>query len=92
MVLGKPSVPGRPTIWVIVGQRPTALAVRAGGGVWTFLFFPYLFSPFSSSLWGAARQTEILSQMVVKQKKQPINQQQQKCILASEGSKIRETG
>ena len=28
---------GRPTIWITVGQGPTALAVGAGGVVWTFL-------------------------------------------------------
>ena len=32
MVLGKLPVPGRPTIWMIVGQGPSALAVGAGGG------------------------------------------------------------
>ena len=32
MVLGKLPVPGRPTIWIIVGHRPTALAVGAGWG------------------------------------------------------------
>ena len=32
MVLGKLSVPGRPTIWITVGQGPTALAVSADGG------------------------------------------------------------
>ena len=32
MVLGKLLVPGRPTIWMIVGQGPIALAVGAGGG------------------------------------------------------------
>ena len=32
MVLGKPPVPGRPTIWVTVGQGPIVLAVGAGGG------------------------------------------------------------
>ena len=37
MVLDKLPVPGRPTIWMIVGQGPTALAVGAGGVVWTFL-------------------------------------------------------
>ena len=38
MVLSKLPVPGRPTIWMIVGQGPTALAVGVGGGgVWTFL-------------------------------------------------------
>ena len=30
-VLGKLLVPGRPTIWITVGQGPTALAVGAGG-------------------------------------------------------------
>ena len=35
-VLGKLPVPGRPTIWITVGQGPTALAVGAGGVVWTF--------------------------------------------------------
>ena len=37
MVLGKLPVPRRPTIWMRVGQGPTALAVGAGGVVWTFL-------------------------------------------------------
>ena len=32
MVLGTLPAPGRPTIWIIVGQGPTALAVSAGGG------------------------------------------------------------
>ena len=36
MVLGKLSVPGRPTIWIIVGQGPTGPAVGAVGVVWTF--------------------------------------------------------
>ena len=30
-VLGKLPVPGRPTIWITIGQGPTALAVGAGG-------------------------------------------------------------
>ena len=33
MVLGKLPVPGRPTIWITVGQGPSALAVGAGGGL-----------------------------------------------------------
>ena len=37
MALGNLPVPGRPTIWIDVGQGPTALAVGAGGVVWTFL-------------------------------------------------------
>ena len=32
MVLGNLPVPGRPTIWIAVGQGPTVLAVGAGGG------------------------------------------------------------
>ena len=31
MTLGQLPVPGRPTIWMIIGQGPTALAVGAGG-------------------------------------------------------------
>ena len=32
-VLGKLPVPGRPTIWITVGQGSTVLAVGAGGVV-----------------------------------------------------------
>ena len=41
MVLGKLPVPGRPTIWMIVGQGPLALAVGVGGGcldIFTLLY------------------------------------------------------
>ena len=45
MVLGKLPVPGRPTIWIIVGQGPVALAVGAGGGCLDIFFtLLYLFS------------------------------------------------
>ena len=54
MVLGKLPVPGRPTFWIIVGQGPVALAVGAGGIVWTF-YSPLSFSPLSPSLWETAR-------------------------------------
>ena len=36
MVLGKLPAPGRPTIWMAVGQEPTVLAVVRVGVVWTF--------------------------------------------------------
>ena len=57
MVLGKLPVPGRPTIWMTVGQGPIVLAVGAGGGwvVWTFFSLLYLFSSLSPALWEAAR-------------------------------------
>ena len=50
MVLGKLPVPGRPTIQITVEQGPTALAVGAGGGVWTFLLSSIFLSSFSLSL------------------------------------------
>ena len=53
-VLGKIPVLGHPTIWMIVGQWPIALAVGAGGVVWTILLST-IFSPLSHSLWEAAR-------------------------------------
>ena len=52
--MGKLPVPGRPTILITVGQGPTALAVGAGGVVWTFLLSSIL-SPLSPSLWETAR-------------------------------------
>ena len=45
MALGKLPAPGRPTIWITVGQGPIVLAVG--------LVYP--FSPFSPSLWETAR-------------------------------------
>ena len=41
MVPGKLPVPGRPTIWITVGQGPTALAVDADGG-WFGHFYSHL--------------------------------------------------
>ena len=38
MGLGKLPVPGRPTIWMIVGQGPILLAVGGRCG-WFFFFF-----------------------------------------------------
>ena len=43
-------VPGRPTIWMIVGQGPIALAVGVGGGCLVIFTLFYLFFPFSLSL------------------------------------------
>ena len=55
MVLGKLPVPGRPTIWIRVGQGPTALAVGAGGGCLDIFTLTYPFFPLSPSLWETAR-------------------------------------
>ena len=48
MVLGKLPVPERPTIWIIVGQGPSALAVGAGGGCLDICALIYPFSPLSA--------------------------------------------
>ena len=45
MVLGKLPVRGRPTIWITVGQGPTALAVGTGGGSLNIFTLIYPFSP-----------------------------------------------
>ena len=55
MVLGKLPVPGRPTIWITVGQGPTALAVGAGGGCLDIFTLIYPFFPLSPCLWETAR-------------------------------------
>ena len=52
MVLGKLPVPGRPTIWITVGQGSTSLEVSAGGCCLDIFTLDY---PFSSSLWETVR-------------------------------------
>ena len=55
MVLGKLPVPGRPTIWMIVGQGPVALAVGTGGGCLDIFILLCLFSSVSPSFWETVR-------------------------------------
>ena len=55
MVLGKLPVQGRPTIWIIVGQGPTALAVGAGGGCLDIFSHVCHFSFLTPSLWETAQ-------------------------------------
>ena len=50
-MLGKLPVLGRPTIWITVGQGPTALAVGASGGCVDIFTLSYPFFPLSPSLW-----------------------------------------
>ena len=74
MVLGKLPVPGRPTIWITVGQGPTALAVGAGGGCLDIFTLIYPFFPLSPSLWETARYRLKYCQRAVKPKtNQPTN-------------------
>ena len=55
MVLGKLPVPGHPTVWITVGQGPTALTVGAGGGCLDIFTHIYPSSPLSPSLWETAQ-------------------------------------
>ena len=55
MVLGKLPMPGHSTIWITVGQGPTALAVGVGWGYLDIFTLIYAFSPLSPSLWETAR-------------------------------------
>ena len=51
MVLGELPVPGRPTVWMTVGQGPIVLSVGAGGDCLDIFFLsPILLSSFSLSL------------------------------------------
>ena len=61
-------VPGRPTLWMVVGHHgPTALAVGAGGGCLDIFYYHLSsLSSVSLSLGDGPIQTEILSQRAVK--------------------------
>ena len=75
MVLGKLPMPGRPTIWMIVGQGCIALVVGAGGDCLD-IFNLYLFSPLSPSLWETARYRLKYCLKGSLNPKQPTNQSQ----------------
>ena len=67
MPLGKFPVPGRPTIWMIVGQGSIALAVGAKGRYLDIFTLIYPFSPlFPLSGRRPDIYTEILSQRAAK--------------------------
>ena len=74
MVLGKLPVPGHPTVWIKVGQGPTALAVGAGVACLDIFTLIYPFSLLSSSLWETARYRLKYCLKGPLHPKQPINQ------------------
>ena len=76
MVLGKRPVPGRPTIWIIVGQGLTALAVGADRGCLDIFTLVYLYSSLSPSLWETARYRLKFCLKGPLSPKQPTNQLQ----------------
>ena len=75
MVLGLLPVPGRPTMWITVGQRPTALAVGAGRGSLDIFTLTYPFSPLSPYLWETALYRLKYCLKGPLNPKQPTNQQ-----------------
>ena len=80
MVLGKLPVPGRPTIWITVGQGPTALAVGAGGGCLDIFTLIYPFFPLSPSLWETARYRQ---KYCLKGPLNPKNQPTNQCLISA---------
>ena len=74
MVPGKFPVPGRPTIWITVGQGPTALAVGASGGCLDILTLIYPFTSLFPSLWKTARYRLKCCLKGLLNPKQPTNQ------------------
>ena len=87
MVLGKLPVPRHPTIWITVGQGPSALAVVAGGGCLDIFTLIYPFSPLSPSLWETARyRLKYCLKGPLNPKKQP-NQTYVNCFIDSSNCK-----
>ena len=68
MVLGRLTVPGRLTYLIRVMQGPTALAVSAGGVVWTFFLSSIIFHFFLPLSGRRPDKTAMLSQRAVKPK------------------------
>ena len=78
---GKLPVPGRPTIWITVGQGPIALAVGAGGGCLEIFTLIYPFFPLSPSLWETARYRLKYCLKGPLNPKQPTTKCRNECIL-----------
>ena len=74
MALGNLPVPGRPTIWIVVGQGSTALAAGAGVGCLDIFTLIYPFSPLFSSLWETARYRRKYCHKGPLNQNQPTNQ------------------
>ena len=75
MVLGKLPVPGRPAIWIRVGQGHITLAVGAGGGCLDIFSLVYHFSFLSPSLRETARyRLKYYLKGPLTQNNQPTNQ------------------
>ena len=73
MVLGKLPVPGRPFVYIIVGQGPSVLAVGAGGGCLD-IFLSSIISFFFLPLSGRARYRVKYCLKGPLSQKQPTNQ------------------
>ena len=83
MALGNLPVPGPPTIWIFLGQGPTAIAVGAGGGCLNIFTLIYPFSPLSPSLWETAQYRLkycLIHCLVVEKKSLPNGEPERKTV------------
>ena len=87
MVVGKLPVPGHPTLWITVGQGPTALTVSAGGGCLDIFTLLYPFSPLSPSLWETAQYRLKYCHKGPFNPKQPTNQPMQNILIFAQFDK-----
>ena len=83
MVQSKLPELGRPTIWITVGQGPTALTVGAGGGGLDIFSLIYPFFPLSPSLWETARYRLKHCLKGPLNPKQPTNQPTISCVFST---------
>ena len=77
VLLGRLPVPGRSTVWITVGQGPTALAVGAGGGCLDIFTLIYPFFPLSSPQTARYRLKYCLKGPL---NPRPTNRSQHKCL------------
>ena len=92
MVLGKLPMPGRPIIWIRVGQGPSVLAVGAGGGCLDIFFSRLSFLFLSPFLWETARYRLKYCPKGLLNPKQPTNQIQRsfRKFIQNKDSKIKQ--
>ena len=77
-------MPGRPTIWITVGQGPIVLVVGAGGGCLDIFTLMYPFSSLSPSLWETARYRLKYCLKGPLNPKQPTNQPFKRLLLQNQ--------
>ena len=80
-------MPGRPTLWITVGQGPSVLAVGAGGGCLDIFTLIYPFSSVSPSVWETTRYRLKYCLKGPLNPKQPTNDQESNCMFVNSSEK-----